>query len=115
MARDRRNRTYRVRQIPHHVTEHQLISILITAAKDLGPSENITVRSLSQSLNQWERPPTKVATIVFRDTPTRFDNDDQEWIIQTTDLGMKANIIIDVHFLNFTPLNDVVSAMSSLE
>jgi hypothetical protein len=104
-----------VRQIPHHVDECQLISILITAAKDLGPSDNIAVCSLSQNLNQWERPPTKVARVVFRDTPTRFDNDDQEWIISTKGLGWRRNIVIDVHFLNFTPLNDVVSATDSLE
>jgi hypothetical protein len=82
-------------------------------AKDLGPSDNVTVCSLSQTLNQWERPPTKVATVVFRDTPTRFENDDKEWIIPTKDLGVKGNIVIDVHFLNFTPLNDFVPATDS--
>lgn len=38
--------------------------------------------------------------------PQQFDNDKNEWTLLTQDRGFENNILVDVHFLDFTPLND---------
>ena len=56
---------------------------------------------------------TKTATVNFKKLPEKFDNDDTEWVLPTGD--GQANVIIDVHFLGFTALNDVDSDLHALE
>jgi len=68
----------------------------------LGPLENILVFSLASNLVRWERPPSKTATLMFKKTPERFDNDQTEWTIRVAD----QDLIFDTNFLDFTPLTD---------
>lgn len=104
----REARTYRVRQLPAYLRYHrQVANLLAGIVEDLGSPEDIRVFSLATSLNPLEIPPTKVATLMFNVVPPRFDNDHDEWVISGQSIGLLRDIVVDVHFLDFTPLNDV--------
>ena len=106
MSVKREWRTYRVRQLPSHVDKQSTAALLARLGYDLGPSENIQILSLAPSLNPWENPPTKTATLSFRRLPSTFDNDKDEWVLPAqSELALERNIIVDIHFLDFTPLN----------
>ena len=108
-------RTYRVRQLPSHIDLHHLPALLISLEDSIGPLENIHIHSLAQSLNAFEDVPTKTATVSFKILPRAFDNEQTEWVFQTRRLGLRRNIIFDIHFLGFTALNDVDPSMHTLE
>lgn len=102
----RERRTYRVRQLPPHVDRHQTVALLARLGHDLGPAANIQIFSLSSSLNPWENRPTKTATVCFLRLPAAFDNDKNEWVLPAqSELALERDIIVDVHFLDFTALN----------
>lgn len=113
MARDRAGRTYRVRQIPWHVTRDSLATLLVSACDGLGSVENIVIHSLGSSLVPYEIPRTKTATIVFKSLPGIFDTDETQWTVRLPDL--QCSILIDVEFLGFTALNDVDTDLHMLE
>jgi hypothetical protein len=115
MARDEASPTYRVRQLPSHIERYQLPAILVGAAADLGPPENIQVHSLALGLSPWENPPSRTATVTFKKIPMLFDDGRTEWVLQTAHMGLSKNIIVDVHFLDFTPLNDPDPKRHALE
>lgn len=106
MAPNGERKTFRVRQIPHHVDKESLPSVLsrlLSCQKD-----TIRVASLAPSIDSYEIPPTKVATVVFSEWPSDLARDKHEWRKQNEFLP-KA-IIIDTHFKGFTVLNDVISS-----
>ena len=106
MTGHRERRTYRVRQLPPHVDRHQAVALLARLGQDLGPAANIQIFSLSSSLNPWENRPTKTATVCFLRLPAAFDNDKGEWVLPAqSELALERDIIVDVHFLDFTALN----------
>jgi hypothetical protein len=107
MAREPKDRTYRVRQLPAHIDVHHLPALLINLESSIGPLENVIVHSLAGSLKLFEDTPTRTATVTFQNVPSVFDNDETEWVVETRNLGLKRNIIFDTHFLGFTALNDV--------
>jgi hypothetical protein len=115
MARDRENRTYRVRQLPVHLDTHKASQLLAGLGEDFGPLGNVHVFSLAASLCPSEYPATRTATVMFTKCPAKLDNDQDEWIIPTQHLGLQKDIIFDVHFLGFTALNDVHPTLHSLE
>jgi hypothetical protein len=43
MPRDRGGRTYRVRQIPSHVSKDSLARLLVNLHEGLGPEENVRI------------------------------------------------------------------------
>lgn len=113
MTRDYSNRTYRVRQLSRHVSEEDLPSFLASCCEELGGESNIVVWSLATSLLPFENPRTKTATVTFHSLPPVFNNDATEWTLTTP--GSYSNVIVDVHFLGFTGLNDVETGMHNLE
>lgn len=106
MAISRDSRTYRVRQLPYHMDRHQVVRLLCTLLDSIEPGD-IQIYSLASSLSPWERPPTKVATVMFGRLPAILDSDETEWVLHSQRAGLQRNIIIDIHFLGFTALNDV--------
>lgn len=69
-TRLRKARTYRVRQLPSYLKyTRQVADLLAGITEDLGAPENIKVFSLATSLNPLEIPPSKVATLMFEQTP----------------------------------------------
>lgn len=115
-TRLRKARTYRVRQLPSYLKfPRQVADFLAGIAEDLGAPEDIEVFSLATSLNPLEIPPSKVATIMFEKTPRPFDNDLNQWSISGQLIGLARDIIIDTHFLDFTPLNDAALGDHTME
>lgn len=105
------SKTYRVRQIPANVSKD---SLPVRLSKACAVSEDsIIVYSLASSLLPFERPPSKTATVAFNCLPALLDNDDNEWVIKTPE--GQPNMIVDVHFFGFTPLNDVEPDLHALE
>lgn len=113
MTRDFGNRTYRVRQLPRHVSEEDLPGFLVRCCGELGGETNIVVWSLAITLLPFEKPRTKTATVTFNSLPLVFNNDETEWTLTTP--GSHLNVIVDVHFLGFTALNDVEIGLHNLE
>lgn len=115
MARDRHDRTYRVRQLPPHLDIHRVVAFLVTLHSSLGPSDNIQVHSLAGELGFLEPPLTNTATVSFANVPEIFDNDNTEWGLAADHLGLKAIISFDTHFIGFTALNEVDPALHHVE
>lgn len=115
MSRARVDCTYRVRQLPANLHRDAVAGFLATASYELGPPTNIRVFSVAPSLRLYEQIPTKVATLTFRETPSCFDNDDGEWKIISKDPQWPQTLLFDVHFIGFTPLNDLGLTESRLE
>jgi hypothetical protein len=90
------------------VDKSRLTALLLSIHKGLGPPEEIHIHSLASSHDPWEDPPTKTATITFDKLPLIFDNENSEWVLPAKHIGLLNNVIVDVHFLGFTALNDVV-------
>jgi hypothetical protein len=110
MLRPREQRTYRLRQLPHHLERHNVAEFLCKVSAEFNPQEDIEVFSLASNLITWEKPQTKTATLVFRSTPKLFDNDEGEWSVSARDAGWDRNLVFDIHFEGFTPLNKVDSS-----
>lgn len=113
MPRSRNTLTYRLRRLPAYLKRSAVADYLVRSIEDIGPRENIVVRSLASNLVQWERPPTKVATLMFKKTPELFNNDGTEWTVPVE--GQNRSLIFDTHFLDFTPLSDPGQDLLQLE
>ena len=105
MGRPRNQLTYRLSQLPGYLTAADVASFLASASDKFGPESSIHVFSLATSLLPWER--TKVATLLFKTTPKEFDNDKGKWVVSLRDIHDGLELILDVLFDGFTPLNDV--------
>lgn len=81
MSLDRESRTYRVQQVPAYLNVDQIAECLVAAAGSVGPAENIRVYSVAISLGftSYVARATKTATISFKQTPSIFDNDEEQW------------------------------------
>lgn len=107
MSTGSKAKTYRIRQLPCILTyPRQVASFLAGIVPDLA-AEDVKVFSLATSLNPLEIPATKVATVMFSRVPPAFDNGGTQWVIPGQSAGLVRDILVDVHFQDFTPLNDV--------
>ena len=113
MPRSRDALTYRLRRLPAYLKRSTVADYLVRSVEGLGPLDNIVVFSLASNLVQWERPPTRVATLMFKKTPEPFDNDRTEWTLHVAD--QDQSLIFDTHFLDFTPLSDPGHDLYQLE
>jgi hypothetical protein len=68
---------------------------------------DIHIFSLARTVDQWERPPTQVATLTFRKTPALVASAyaDREWSLHVA--GSLIPLILDTGFAGMTPLNDI--------
>ncbi|KAI0155141.1 hypothetical protein GGR57DRAFT_88992 [Xylariaceae sp. FL1272] len=109
MATSRENTTFRLRRCPVNTTAKTCEEWLSLAFIDV-QAEEIKVLSLATNLDPWERPRTKVATLMFLTTPTLIleQEAENEWILPID--GLTEPLILDTHFLGLTPLNDVDDA-----
>ena len=115
MGRKRAAPTYRVRHLPSNVDARETARLLVETAEALGPFDNIKVKSLAFSLNPYEKPPTKTATVEFTHQLSLFDDDGTEWTLPRGEGSLHRDILVDVHFLGFTPLNDPEPDLHALE
>ena len=123
MSRRWDDRTYRIRQLPLHVSLESLPGFLIDIDRDLGPLSNITIWSLADELGLSDDATSKIATVTFQYTPQLLNDDSHEWKIEIRNLnprlkerhGLNRNILFDTHFLGCTPLNNVDKDLHDFE
>lgn len=113
----RESRTYRVQQLPVDIHITQVADFLTSACADIGPAKNIKVYSVARTLGftSYATRSTKTATIVFRQTPLIFDNDEEQWSVESHRARWNRNLVFDTHFRGFTALNDVSAEEQQLE
>jgi hypothetical protein len=91
MVQPRETLTYRLRRLPSYLERFTIANFLVNSVEGPGPSENIPIFSLASNLIPWERPPTNTATLMFKKTPERFDNDQAEWTVLVLDQDPEIN------------------------
>ena len=109
--------TFRVRQIPADCNQFHLLARLLQYI--LVYRKTITVRSLASSVDSFENPPTKVATVSFEDRPSALKDPKNpgrsEWLFPTSRTCLPHNVLFDTHFRGFTVLNEVDSERHLVE
>lgn len=108
MVRGREGRVYRVKNIPVHLDRQGTGDLLHRIVPYLGPRENVTIFSLAK-----DRQDSLTATVTFKSLPSPFDNDREEWTFHAA--GIMRSIIFDVHFLDFTVLNEPSENLHTME
>ncbi|KAI1371116.1 hypothetical protein F4677DRAFT_450684 [Hypoxylon crocopeplum] len=99
-------KVYRLRGCPAHLDRLGATELLSRALGDVSPVD-IRIQSLATTLDPRTRPPTKVATLMFRRLPALIEarQGDDEWKIPVD--ALEKPLLLDTHFLGMTPLNDV--------
>jgi hypothetical protein len=100
---------FRLRGIPDTVETLESAASLICECINGASVRGIRVLSLATSLNFWESPPSRVATLMFDDIPQLLRDKPslQEWHIGDRDGRGGPDLILDIHFMGMTPLCDV--------
>lgn len=110
MGRSRESRVYRVRQLPLHLENRgDVAPFLAQIAPVLGAVDSICVFSLGQESSN-----SKTATITFKKLPSLFDNDGEQWTLWAQNICGR-NIIVDIHFRDFTVLNEPRNGLHTVE
>ncbi|OJD31723.1 small s protein [Diplodia corticola] len=106
MPRDQRALTYRVRQLPPDINKASLVHFLlrVLATDDVVPT--IEVFSLARSLTSPDAANSKDATIAIYPLPPLLENGKQ-WSFPAEHGNSQYRIVVDLHFLDFTVLNEV--------
>ena len=104
---------FRVRGLPNDVKTLKEVASLLGQRLDI-PGDSIRVYSAATTLNPWENPPSKVATVMFQTLPSLVQNSlgEKQWYIQAKGHPNVDDLILDIQFLGMTPLNDVDSTLS---
>ena len=99
---------FRVRGLPDTVNTVERAASLIYELIGGVPAGGIRVFSLAATLNFWESPRSRVATLMFSATPPllRDNPSAEEWAIPPRDGRDDPNLILDTHFMGMTPLGD---------
>jgi len=100
-------KTYRARQLLCILTSLPQVASFLTSIVPRLTTDNVCIFSLATSLNLLEIPPSKVSTLMFNQVPPMFNDSSIEWVILGQIAGLLRDLIIDVHFRDFTLLNDV--------
>ena len=107
-----RKTVFRVRGLPGSVqTFDDVASFLSCRLRDCS-KDNVHVFSVATTLgftqNFPETPISKTSTVMFDNPPVlvHLEPERQEWCLEAED-GHFGKIILDVHFIGMTPLNDV--------
>ncbi|KAL1648461.1 hypothetical protein SLS58_002216 [Diplodia intermedia] len=106
MARDQRTLTYRVRQLPPNIDEAGVVQLLQRFLTTEDGTPTIHVFSLARSLVSSEAAHSKDATVTIYPLPLQL-RDGQQWSFLTDYENSEFRIVVDLHFLDFTVLNEV--------
>jgi hypothetical protein len=96
-----------VRHIPHYIERSSLPDLLHRVLEGNGLSSGVKVFSLASSLSSSTDGVTKEATVMFEEVPQSLGAEQLEWVFPRESTYLPHNLIIDVHFLGLTVLNDV--------
>ena len=106
--------TFRVRRIPTAIGKTGLVAFLRRSVTGLGDEDNIQLRSLAASPDDWIFPPSQTATIEFARPPERFKGTaENSWSVPIP--GSDQGLLFDTNFLGFTPLNHVENGIHKFE
>lgn len=112
---------FRLRALPDTVeTKDDAARLLSERLSDVS-ARQIWVYSLALALrpqDNWEGPPTKVATVMFSVPPLLVQRDPQKqvWYIPAKGHDRDSpDLILDTQFLGLTPLNDTNHLQNSYE
>jgi len=105
---------FRVRGLPNEVKSRTDAANLVSRMLCLSAPNDVIVFSLATTLDYWEKPPSRVATLRLRVPPSAFGTPVRpgEWKL---DAANEVRLTIDTHFLGLTPLNDVDESRHDLE
>ncbi|KAH8900918.1 hypothetical protein GQ53DRAFT_608318, partial [Thozetella sp. PMI_491] len=107
-------KVYRLRSIPSDVETCASVASLVAESLGLPSASDVVVSSLATTLDYWETPLSKVSTIQFKVVPPFLGHpvSASEWSVPLENGG---SLILDTHFLGFTPLNNVAPAQHVLD
>lgn len=111
---------FRLSGIPNGVSTTVLVAALVAKSLRVA-TENVKVYSLATTLNRWERPPSRVATLMLRQTPSLFQKSREgqnEWTLESESDesgGGTSIFVLDTHFWGLTPLNDVATKAHNVD
>ncbi|KAK3319651.1 hypothetical protein B0T19DRAFT_270056 [Cercophora scortea] len=109
-------RVFRLRMIPNRVSSPADAATLLS--KVLGiTTDQIIVYSLAITPNNWESPPSRIATLRFKLVPPSLRDcmTQSEWRVSLPGAGHGDDLILDTHFQGMTTLNDVDPARHSVD
>ena len=100
-------KVYRLSNLPYHVDDSVVAELLSRALGDVA-FDGVRIFSLATSANPWEKPVTKVATVMLVSVPAIVEAqmNKSQWNLMV-DKDVSYNLILDTHFLGMTPLNEV--------
>ncbi|KAI9159121.1 Protein SERAC1 [Paramyrothecium foliicola] len=109
-------KVFRVRGLPNDVKDCADAAGVVTKSLGFHAASDVSIFSLATTLDYWETPPSKVATMQFKVFPKSFGATVQleQWLVPL-DGSDGVNLIFDTHFLGLTPLNDVLSIPHTLD
>ncbi|KAL7958841.1 hypothetical protein V8C34DRAFT_323804 [Trichoderma compactum] len=101
-----KQKVYRLSNIPATADRHNVVQLLGQALSDIS-YDCIRIFSLAFSLNYFDESPPKTATSTFNKVPDiiQAEPNKSQWKLEVP--GLFSPLILDSHFLGFTPLNDV--------
>ncbi|KAL7937859.1 hypothetical protein V8C35DRAFT_290115 [Trichoderma chlorosporum] len=101
-----KQKVYRLGNIPNCWDRHDVILRLSEALEGVS-YEDIQIFSLAFSVDHLDESPPKKATLTFNKIPSiiKLEPKKSQWNIKVPNLS--SSLILDSHFLGFTPLNDV--------
>ncbi|EHK22131.1 uncharacterized protein TRIVIDRAFT_150386 [Trichoderma virens Gv29-8] len=101
-----KQKVYRLSNIPADADRHTVFQLLVQALSDVS-YENIQLFSLAFSIDHLDGSRSKLATLTFNKVPNivKDEPNKSQWKLQLP--GLSNSLILDTHFLGFTPLNDV--------
>ena len=113
---DKWSRTvFRVRGLPNDVkTSEDVAGLLSSRLGDIS-DDCIQAYSLATSLNSWESPRSKVATVMFQTLPSLIQENhgEKEWFVPANQGQPHVDgLMLDTHFMGMTPMNDAESRHS---
>jgi hypothetical protein len=101
-----KQKVYRLSNIPSDADRYKVIQLLVQALGDIS-YDSIKIFSLAFSLDHLNESPLKTATLTFKKVPDIIGSETEksQWRFELP--GLSSALLLDSHFLGFTPLNDV--------
>jgi hypothetical protein len=107
-------KVYRLRRLPRDADHLRVIKILCQSLDGV-TTEDVQIGSLADAVDPWEETPTKTATLTFKRPPVALEGKDKRFELMITVVGLPRPLILDAHFLGFTPLNGVPAGRHEYE
>lgn len=97
---------FRLRKLPSRVRGPPEAAVLLAGALSIAPG-SMVVYSVAETVDRWESPRTKVATLQFKTVPSSLKGSlkANEWEIPCAD-APGGVLILDIHFEGMTVLHD---------